>query len=69
MEEAIQATYLSTGKAMIITSLILMFGFGVLLFSSFQTTFITGLLVSLALFFALFADLMLLPVLLRMIQT
>ena len=65
LEEAIQSTYLSTGRAMIITSLILMFGFGVLLFSSFQTTFITGLLVSLALFFALFADLMLLPVLLR----
>jgi hydrophobe/amphiphile efflux-3 (HAE3) family protein len=65
MEEAIRATYLSTGKAMIITSLILMFGFGVLLFSSFQTTFITGLLVSLALLFALFADLMVLPVLLR----
>jgi predicted RND superfamily exporter protein len=65
MDEAIRATYLSTGKAMIITSLILMFGFGVLLFSSFQTTFITGLLVSLALLFALFADLMLLPVILR----
>ncbi len=65
IEEAIRATYLSTGKAMIITSLILMFGFGVLLFSSFHTTFITGLLVSLALIFALFADLMVLPVLLR----
>lgn len=65
LDQAIQATYLSTGRAMIITSLILMFGFGVLLFSSFQTTFITGLLVSMALFFALFADLMVLPVLLR----
>ncbi len=65
LEEAIQTTYLSTGRAMIITSLILMFGFAVLLFSSFQSTFITGLLISLALVFALFADLMLLPVLLK----
>ena len=64
MDEAIKSTYLSTGKAILITSIILILGFGVLLFSSFQTTFITGLLVSLALLFALFADLVLLPVLL-----
>ena len=64
MQEAIRQTYLSTGRAIVTTSIILVLGFGVLLFSSFQTTFITGLLVSLALLFALFADLVLLPVLL-----
>ena len=67
MLEAVHRTYLSTGKAMLITSLILILGFGVLLFSSFQTTFITGFLVSLALCFALFADLIVLPVLLEKI--
>lgn len=61
---AIANTYLSTGKAIVITSIILVLGFSVLLLSSFQTTFTTGLLVSLALLFALFADLLLLPVLL-----
>ena len=64
MQKAVELTYLSTGKSIVITSIILILGFGVLLFSSFQTTFITGLLVSLALLFALFADLVLLPVLL-----
>jgi hypothetical protein len=61
---AIANTYRSTGKAIVITSIILVLGFSVLLLSSFQTTFTTGLLVSLALLFALFADLLLLPVLL-----
>lgn len=66
LNTAIKATFFSTGKAIIITSLILILGFSVLLLSSFQTTFITGLLVSLALLFALFADLFLLPVLLAL---
>lgn len=61
---AITNTYRSTGKAIVITSIILVLGFSVLLLSSFQTTFTTGLLVSLALLFALFADLLLLPVIL-----
>lgn len=64
MQKAVELTYFSTGKAIVITSVILILGFGVLLFSSFKTTFITGLLVSLALLFALFADLVLLPILL-----
>lgn len=62
---ALRTTFLSTGKAIVITSVLLILGFGVLLFSAFQTTFLTGLLVSLALLFALFADLVLLPVLLK----
>jgi len=66
---AIANTYRSTGKAIVITSIILVLGFSVLLLSSFQTTFTTGLLVSLALLFALFADLLLLPVLLMWYYT
>lgn len=65
ISEAIQLTFFTTGRSIITTSIILILGFGVLLFSAFQTTFLTGLLVSLALIFALFADLILLPVLLK----
>lgn len=60
---ALKRTYLSTGKAIIVTSLILSGGFLTLLFSSFGGTFYTGLLVSLTLIFALLIDLTLLPVL------
>ena len=61
-------TYLSTGKAMVITTMILSAGFLIFLFSSFQATFYTGLLISIALFMALIVDLTLLPILLMIIQ-
>ncbi|GAA0189714.1 MMPL family transporter [Fulvivirga kasyanovii] len=59
---ALKRTYLSTGKAIIVTSIILSGGFLILLLSSFGGTFYTGLLVSLTLIFALIIDLTLLPV-------
>jgi predicted RND superfamily exporter protein len=58
---AVKHTYLFTGKAIIITSIILAGGFLTLIFSSFGSTFYTGLLVSLTLLFAVVADLTLLP--------
>ena len=64
LPEALKITYYSTGRAIMITSLILVLGFGVLMFSEFTTNFITGFFVSLSLLFAVFADLFLLPVLL-----
>ncbi|WP_224995022.1 RND family transporter [Cesiribacter sp. SM1] len=60
---AVKHTYLFTGKAIIITSVILAGGFLTLILSSFGSTFYTGLLVSLTLIFAVIADLTLLPVL------
>ncbi len=60
---ALKRTYLSTGKALIITSIILSGGFLTLILSDFGGTFYTGLLVSLTLVFALVIDLTLLPVL------
>lgn len=63
---AVKNTFLYTGKAIIITTLILAGGFLTLVLSSFGGTFYTGLLVSLTLLFALIADLSLLPVLLIM---
>ena len=63
---ALKRTYLSTGKAMIVTSLILISGFATLLLSSFESTFYTGFLIGLTLLIAIVADLLLLPVLLML---
>lgn len=60
---ALKNTFIYTGKAIIITSIILAGGFLTLILSSFGGTFYTGLLVSLTLLFAVLADLLLLPVL------
>ncbi|MDX1348867.1 MAG: MMPL family transporter [Putridiphycobacter sp.] len=60
---ALKRTYLSTGRAIVLTSLIICAGFLLLLFSDFLGTFYIGLLISLTLIFAVFADLVLLPVL------
>jgi hypothetical protein len=68
VDTAIRHTLLGTGKAMIITSLILMAGFVMLMFSNFGGTFSTGLFTGLTVLFALLADLLLLPVLLRWLQ-
>lgn len=60
---ALKRTYLSTGKAIIVTSIILSGGFLTLLLSSFGGTFYTGLLISMTLILALVIDLTLLPAL------
>ncbi|MEM9052754.1 MAG: MMPL family transporter, partial [Bacteroidota bacterium] len=59
--EAMRLAYLYTGKALIITSIILFGGFIGLCFSSFQSTFFIGLFVTLTLAFALIFDFTLLP--------
>jgi predicted RND superfamily exporter protein len=61
---ALKRTFLETGKAIVLTTLILVSGFAVLIFSRFGVTHYTGLLISSALVFALLADLFLLPVIL-----
>jgi hypothetical protein len=61
---ALKRTYLTTGKAMILTTLILCSGFLMLLFSSFMGTFTMGFMICISLFVALIADLTILPVLL-----
>jgi predicted RND superfamily exporter protein len=65
---AIKRTYLETGKAIILTTLILVSGFSILILSEFGVTHYAGLLISLALVFALFSDLLLLPILLLPMQ-
>jgi predicted RND superfamily exporter protein len=63
---ALKRTYLSTGKAIVVTTLILCAGFLTLVFSDFLGTFYIGLLISLTLAFAVLSDLFLLPVLIIM---
>ncbi|MCS5488951.1 efflux RND transporter permease subunit [Algoriphagus limi] len=58
---ALKRTYLETGKALVLTTLILVLGFSLFLFSDFGVTFYTGLLIALALIFALSADMLFLP--------
>lgn len=60
---ALKRTQLSTGKAIIVTSIILCAGFLTLIMSGFLGTFYIGLLVSMTLLFAVLADVFLLPVL------
>ena len=60
---AVRRTYLLAGKAVIVTSLILVGGFSTLLFSSFDGTFYVGLLIGLTLLFGVVAELTLLPLL------
>jgi len=64
-EEALDITFAETGRALVITTLALFFGFMVLLFSVNQPSVTIGLLVSITLFTALIVDLLLLPVLIR----
>jgi hypothetical protein len=60
----LKRTFLETGEAIIQTTVILVAGFGLLIFSQFGVTHYTGLLIAAALVFALLADLFLLPILL-----
>jgi len=61
---ALKRSYMTTGKAMILTTLILCAGFLLLICSSFLGTYYMGVMLCITLFVALIADLTLLPVLL-----
>lgn len=65
VEESIHLTFRETGKAIILTSIILFFGFLVMLFSVHPPSVTIGLLISLTLLSAVAADLLLLPLLIR----
>ena len=61
---ALKRTYISTGKAIVLTSAILISGFLLLLMSSFMGTFYMGLMICITLLVAVLADLFILPILL-----
>jgi len=64
LEKALKHTFITTGKSIILTSIILFVGFISLSLSEFSSSYYFGLLVSLSLMFAVIIDLTLLPVLL-----
>ena len=68
LRDAVRTTILGTGKAVILTSLILFGGFIVLTTSVFQSTMYMGLLVSTTVALAVLADLLLLPALLHVFK-
>ncbi|PHR46385.1 MAG: hypothetical protein COA32_11060 [Fluviicola sp.] len=61
---ALKRTYISTGKAILLTSLILISGFLLLLMSDFLGTFYLGLMICITLVVAILADFYVLPILL-----
>ncbi len=63
--EAIHLTFRETGKAIVLTSVVLFFGFLVMLFSISPPSVTIGLLISLTLASALVSDLLLIPILLK----
>ena len=65
VEDAIQVTFREAGKAIVLTSIVLFFGFLVMLFSIHPPSVTIGLLISLTLASAVFSDLLLIPLLLR----
>jgi len=65
VEEAIKITFEETGKAITFTTIILFFGFLVMLFSNHPPSVTVGMLISVTLVAALICDLFLLPVLMR----
>jgi predicted RND superfamily exporter protein len=64
-EKAIHITLVETGKAICLTSVVLFFGFLILLFSSSPPAVTIGLLISSTLISALVCDLLIIPVMLR----
>jgi uncharacterized protein len=63
MMPAVTATTIRTGRAIIVTSIILIAGFGTLITSAFTSTAMMGILVCSTIISALFADLFILPAL------
>ena len=65
VDEAIDAGLRTTGRALLLTSVVLGGGFAVLLASDFQFLFLVGLMTAVAVVVALLADLLVYPALLR----
>lgn len=68
LNAALTTTTVQTGRAIVITSLILIAGFGTLITSSFTSTAMMGILVCSTIFAALIADLFILPSLFYLIK-
>lgn len=67
--EAIQASFHGAGHAIILTSILLVLGFGVLAGSKLSSTYFFGILTAMTLLGAIFADLLLLPAMMNWWKT
>jgi len=68
IHDALTVAIQKTGRAIIITSMILLAGFGTLISSDFVSTAMMGVMVSATIFSALIADLFLLPALFHWLE-
>jgi hypothetical protein len=68
-EEAVRFTYHTVGRPMVITSVMLIAGFGIVAMSSFLVNSHLGLMMCLTVFFALVTDMFLLPAILLAIDS
>ncbi len=66
--QALHHTYRNVGQALVVATLILVFGFASSVFASFRPTIYFGLLTSLTIFFALVCTLVLLPLILILLK-
>lgn len=67
VHEAVEHTLLTSGRAMLVTTIVLALGFFVFMFSSMSNLFNFGLLTGVALIFALISDFLLAPALMALI--
>ncbi len=67
-EDAVRYAFTTVGKALLITSIVLVVGFSILATSSFELNSGMGLLTAIVIAFALFADFLLLPAILIKIE-
>ena len=63
---ALSKTILETGFSLVYTTIVLFFGFGIFCFSNFGSTIALGALTAITLFCALFTNIILIPVLLKL---
>jgi len=68
LEKAMSKTIMGAGRGMVFTSLVITGGFFVLCFSSFEINKAFGILTGITMITAVFADLLLLPVLIRILK-
>ncbi len=65
MEAALKITFRESGKAIVLTTLILFFGFLIMLFSQNPASFVVGILIGVTLLGAMISDLLLIPLFIR----
>ncbi len=67
VDKAVRLTFMGTGRAIVVTSVVLSVGFLVLLFASMSSMFNFGVLTASAIFIALMADFFLVPAIMKLL--